>query len=291
MSITRVYASLFLVGAVVLSGCNTSRIAERAMADMVGNLVASIEEQPDPKLVEDGLPTLLLFMDGMLRQSPDNRELLRAASTAYATYSQAFVDAEDDPERAVALFAKAKTYGMRLLTCEPTFAKAVGAPMDEFERAVKAFGRDDVPDMYAAGSAWLGWIVSQPESMTALAELPKALALMTRVLELDEDYSNGAVHVVFGIYYATQPPGAGQDMKKSKAHFERAIGLGGNDYLLPLVAYAEFYATAAFDEILFVETLDRVTAREIGEGSPNRLANVVAQRRARHLLENKDEIF
>ena len=94
--------------------------------------------------------------------------------------------------------------------------------------------------------------------MEALAELPKALALVERVLALNERYGNGSSHLVFAIFFSVQPPGAGQDLDRSRHHFERAIELAGEGNLLPRVLYAEHFGKATLDEEFFVETLSRV---------------------------------
>ena len=94
----------------------------------------------------------------------------------------------------------------------------------------------------------------------------------------------------FGIYYAVQPRGAGQDLAKSKAHFERAFQYAGADYLLPRVMYAEFYARYAFDRDLFESTLKEVVTHH-DDTAEFRLMNEVARKRAQALLDNVDDYF
>lgn len=96
--------------------------------------------------------------------------------------------------------------------------------------------------------------------------------------------------MLFGIYYAVQPRGAGRDLERSKNHFLRAIEHAGPDNLLPRVAYAEFYARYAFDRELFEQTLQSVLDEEIKDG-PFRLMNAVSKKRAAALLEEADEWF
>jgi len=138
-----------------------------------------------------------------------------------------------------------------------------------------SFKKRDVPALYVTASAWAEWIINSPNSMTAVSQFPKPAALMQRVLELDPAYRYGGADAFFGIYYAVQPRGAGQDLAKSKAHFERAFGYAGTDDLLPRVMFAEFYARYAFDRNLFESTLKDVVARH--DDKPDfRLLNEVA---------------
>ena len=277
-----------------LSGCRMMGLTPAGMmGGYSGNIVESVNRQEDPELVRQGVPSFILLLDAMLVDEPDNPELLRAAATIYATYAQAFVVPGEASERAVILYRRAKDYGLRLLSQRAFFASAKDGTFEAFEKALPLFSKRDVPDLYAAGNAWLGWILSQPDSMAALADLSKALALTQRVLDLDESYANGGAHLVFGIYYAVQPPGGGRDLEKSDKHFQRAIQLAGDDNFLPQVLYAEFYAITAVNEGLFVKTLENVLSKEaIGqEKSSHALSNAIARERAKRLLGKKDDYF
>ena len=84
--------------------------------------------------------------------------------------------------------------------------------------------------------------------------------------------------------------GAGRNLPKSKEHFERAFEYAGPGYLLPRVAFAEFYARYAFDRDLFEKTL-REVIRQSEDKPEFRLMNEVARKRAHLLLEQADEFF
>jgi len=283
-----------LCGAVLLvSGCSTSRtVPAGLLAGSLENAVGTVQEQPDPELVRQGGPALMLFLDGMLACDPDNRKLLRAAALAYATYCQAFLGAREDEDRAAVLYARAREYGLRLLRRQRYFERALDGPIEGFEKALRRFRRRDAPDLYAAGAAWLGWIFTQADSMRALSELPYALAVVRRVLELDEGQAHGAAHVFMGVYYASQPAGAGRDLAGSRTHFERAIALSNGGNLMAWVTYAEFYGKATADGKFFSETLTRVLQSGRQADKPEfALANALARERAEALLAQKDDIF
>ena len=254
-------------------------------------VVASIKAHPDPELVEQGTPAFLLLLDGLVAASPRNPDMLRAAAAAYDTYCQAFLLQEEASERASRLYGRARDYGLALLKRRRFFRRALEGDQEAFESSLRRFRRKDVPDLYAAGSAWLGWIASSPDSMQALAGLPRALALMQRVLELDETYQDGAVHLFLGIYYASQPRGAGQNLPRSREHFARAAALAGPGSLLAQVVFAEVYGKATLDRDLFCRTLEEVLQRECTARPDIRLMNTIARQRAAELLAQADEIF
>ena len=114
---------------------------------------------------------------------------------------------------------------------------------------------------------------------------------MHRVYELDESYNSGSIHLFYGIFYAMQPRGAGRNLKKSSAHFMRAMELAGKGNLMPSVAYAEYSAITTLDENLFTKILTEVLAEDIDERTEIRFLNELAVRRAKYLLKNKEDLF
>jgi len=264
------------------SGCAMIRRGPAVMVD-------ALLQQEDPDLVESGAPSYLLLIDAMVEASPGNPKYLLAAADANMAYAAAFLN-QVEPDRARIMYRKARDYGLKVLCRNRLFRKVADKPLREFETAIPTFRKRDVPALYATATAWAGWIVNNSDSMEATSQLSKAVALMQRVLELDPGYQSGGAHLFFGIYCAVQPRGAGQDLAKSKEHFERAMAYGGPDNLLPRVAYAEFYARYMFDETLFEETLEAVLAHE-ADVPKFRLMNAVSKRRAEALLDEMDDLF
>ncbi len=274
----------------LLAGCGAVRRgAGSMMADSATDLAQSLQRQDDLQLVKDGAPAYLLLLDG-LAESSENPKVLLAASSAQIAYASAFFD-KAEADRARKMYAKARDYGRKVLCRNKAFQKAQSAPVDEFTAVLSTFRKEDVPALYLTANAWTGWILNSPGDVEALAQFPRPVALMQRVLELDPEYQHGGADLFFGIYYAAQPRGAGRNLEKSRAHFEKAIALAGPDILLPRVLFAEFYARYAFDAALFDQTLHEVLSSSEGGAPDFRLMNEAARLRARHLLEKKDEFF
>lgn len=284
---------LMMVGlALAGSGCAVMRQAtSRAVASSVDEILAALESQPDPETARQGLPTFLLALDGMIEGDPDDRDQLRTGALAYATYCQSFLIDETDRERAARMYDRAREYGLRCLATRPFFAAALEAPVAEFEAVMPRFGPADVPDLYAAAAAWLGWILTHSESMKAVADMPRALALMDRVLALDDTHADGAPHLFYGIFYAARPRGAGQDIDRARRHFDRAAEISGPGNLAIDLAYGEFIGKATLDEAVFTERLQRVLDADLSRWPRRRLMNTIARQRARWLMDHKDELL
>ncbi len=270
----------------LLSGCAALRLASGSMAE---ELADSLQRQSDLELVKAGAPSCLLLLDGLAEATPDDPDLLLAAARARVAYASAFLG-PDEPARAAAMFGKARDYGLAILARDRVFRSAQGRTLAEFEQALARFSRREVPALFMTAVAWVGWITSQPSSLEALADLPRAMALLNRVYALEPGHEHGGPDLFLGIYYALQPVGAGRDLPRSRQHFESACALAGPDYLTPRVAFAEYYARYAFDRDLFERTLQEVVRHETQNPDFN-LANAVARQRARNLLEQVDELF
>jgi len=284
--------SALIVALVVATGCGIVRhTLVSSGTDTMAHLLTSVQAQPDPELVRQGLPAFILLLDGLIEAYPENPKLLRAAATSYVAYAQAFLADPKDEERAARLYDRAHHYGMRLLQRHKRLAATLSKSGDAFELALRTCSAEDVPDLYVAGTAWLGWIIAKPDSIEALADLPRALDLMERILELDESYGNGSAHLTFGIYYAIQPAGAGQDLAKSRHHFNRAIELGGGNDLTARLLYAEFIGKATLDRDFFSGQLEDILKFDVTIAPDHRLANELALQRARMLLLNQDDYF
>lgn len=260
-----------------------------ALTPVAEELAASLQKQSDLELVRQGAPAYLLLLDGLVETRPGHPRLLLAAADAHTAYAMAFLDASDHT-RARAFYARARDYGLEVLRRNRRFRHAEGGSQEAFQRALASFRKRDTAALFTTATAWANWILASRDSMEALAQFPRVVALMERVLELDPGHRLGGAHLFFGLYYALQPRGAGRDLEKSKAHFQRIFDLAGPDYLLARVAYAEYYARYAFDRDLFESTLREVLAPR--EDPPVfRLMNAVARLRARMLLDRADEFF
>jgi hypothetical protein len=129
------------------------------------------------------------------------------------------------------------------------------------------------------------------DSVQAIADLPKAVLLMERVLELDETYQFGGPHLFMGIYKSATPEALGGKPEEARAHFEKAIEIGNGQYLMAQVLYAENYAKKTFQKDLYVSLLEEVIQAPTDSVPELTLVNTVAKQRAIELLEEAEEYF
>ena len=282
--------SLLLAACVLASGCVLVRKgAARVISPMATQLSEGLMHQSDVDLVKEGAPAFLLILDALAEAHPDNPAVLLAAADAQMAYATGFVDKEQKA-RAKGMYLKAKTYGLRALARNKRFDRALEGTQEEFVQSLRGFKKKEAGALFTTASAWVMWIIASSDSPSALGGMPKVLAMMDRVQELDPGIRNGGADLFYGIYYTVLPLGGGRDLEKARKYFDRSIRIAGPDYLLAQVTFAEFYARYAFDQELFESTLKRVV-----EATPSvpafTLMNAVAQKRAQALLNQVNELF
>lgn len=278
-------AALALVFLAALPGC-----ASLVVTPLVEPVVKNLDRQRDLELVCEGAPSFLLLLDSLLISTPDKPALLLNGARAYAAF--AGLMPECDRQKRVAAFGeKARAYGLRLLATDKSLAGAALMPMDDFTRAVQNTGPAGVERLFWGAYGWAAWIGASQGAPEALADLPRVEQLMLRVLTLDEGYYHGGAHVFLGVYHGSRPALLGGSPEQSRAHFEKALTLGGRRFLPALVAYAEYYARTAFNRELHDRLLKEVLAFDHDLAPELTLANALAKRRAAKLLAKADDFF
>jgi hypothetical protein len=142
-------------------------------------------------------------------------------------------------------------------------------------------------------AAALGLAIStakdQPEM---IAKLPVVEALIGRVKDLDAGFGEGAVPE-FLISFEAGRSGVDPDemQKRIRRQYEEALRLSGGERASVYVSYAENSCIEAQKRAEFQAVLEKALAIDADREPKTRLANLVAQRRARWLLSRADELF
>jgi hypothetical protein len=275
-----------LLTLLALTGC--ASLASSASSKLANNLSSAILNQDDPETVQAGMPSYLLLVDSFVEGDPLNENMLLAGSKLYGAYAAAFIR---EPERAKRLARKARDYGDRALCAhDAQLCKLFERPFDDFAAAIGKLKVDDVPLLYASGTAWAGWIQANSSDWNAIATLPKVKAMMARVVELDEAYSHGEGHLYLGVFATLLPPALGGKPEEGRVHFERAIALSAGRDLMAKVEYARRYARITYNRELHDRLLHEVLDAEVVEPGLT-LSNVLAKRQAKELLGSAESYF
>ena len=294
-----------LLTSISLAGAGCGAAASKVVADaLTSGPSRSYAEDDDPELVRAAVPFGLKTMESLLDRHPDHEGLLTSLCSGFTQYGYAFVQADADEAeangksalaralhtRAKRLYLRARDYGLRGLDLhhEGISQRLEGAR--ELDAVVKQLNKDDVPLVYWTAASWALAIAAAKEDMALVAQLPAPGALMQRALALDEGFDEGALHEFF-ISWEPAQSATEEAYRRAKEHFERALVLSKGVKLGPFVAYAEAVAVPRQDRAEFRRLLEHVLAADVDADKAHRLANVLAQRRARMLLARADDLF
>ncbi len=270
--------------------CSLQSLAIRSTGDILEYGLEAVNEESDLPLAEQSIASNLKLLDGLIKGDPDNSHFLLRASQGYTSYALGFIEDQDEA-RARMFYLRGRNYGLRILQQQEKFAAVWDKDFASFQVALKDFSQADVPAMFWTANAWGNYINLSKTDPAAIADLPKVEAMMEFVLNHDEKYFYGGAHLFFGTFYSSKSKSLGGEPEKARQHFEKCLSLGGGKFLLAYVFYAKPYAVQVQDRELFQKLLKKVE-----EASPDilpeqRLANMIAKRKAKRLLENINEYF
>ena len=286
-----------------MAACNPKMLAVNAVADALADGDNSVyARDDDPQLISKALPFALKLMESVLEATPEHEELLTATCASYTKYSHAFIlwPAEDldkseyrqiksERVRAKKIFLRARSYGFRALEIRhPEFAnliyKSPGTILTGCEES-------DVPALYWTAAAWVSALSTDIGDMVMVADLPLIEAMMERALELDHTYSDGIIHEFFITYDAGRPEAAGGGLKRAEEHFNQAMLLNKGKSVSPLLSYAQAICIPQQDRKGFEAALNQIMQFDPDLYPQHRLSNVLAQQRAKRLLNRVDHYF
>ena len=296
-------AALALACLSSLTAC--SMIKRAAIKNVASTLAApgdTFTSDDDPELVRRAVPFALKMYESLLVSVPKHEPLLLATCSGYTGYAYAFVETDADllPEEthhdevkalrdeAVTLYLRGKDYCFRAMDVRfPGLTKPLEAdPVPALERVTK---KDDVPLLYWTAAAW-GAAMALRKDPELVIDFPVVRALAERGLELDEAWSNGALHTLM-ITLDAQGEAFGGSEAGARQHFARAVEIQQGLMAGPYVALAMGVSYPKGDRAEFEKLLQQALAIDPQQRKSDRLVNLVDQRRARSLLDRIDELF
>lgn len=299
--LTGMLAAIVAAGAVT-TGCSVKKMAVNMVGDALARSGTTFASDDDPELVREALPFSLKLIESLLAESPGHRGLLYASASGFTQYAYAFVQQEADEKeeeslaraealrtRARRLYLRARDYGLRgLARTHPGFEKAL---RQDAKAAVLQAKRTDVPLLFWTAAAWGAAISVSKDNPDLVADLAVVEALIDRALALQEDYDRGAIHVFLISFEMARKSVAGDPAARAREHFERAMELSHGQAAAPLVSYAEAVCIQKQNRAEFEALLNKAVAIDPDAAPEIRLANLIAQHRARWLQKRVDDLF
>lgn len=279
----KIYFSLFFLALPILLTGGCARLVMPIASAMIPGFTSAFFEECDLKLAKESLPAELKLMEGLLKNDPENQQILTSLCMGFTGYAMLFVET-DSPERASSLYLRAKTYGLKAMGIENAGARQ---RMDQ----IKKIPRENIEMLFWSTMAWNAWVNLNLDKPSAIGESTLAEACLKRVLEIKPDFYHGAPYVLMGAILAARPKMLGGNAPEAKSYFEKAILLSDGKFLLAQYYFARYYAVRVQDKKLFL-----TLAREVAEANPGDLKeacliNQAVKRKMTALAEITDELF
>lgn len=286
--ITRTLLLSVLLG--LLNACSMGRIVVRASMPMIEGGIVAMNRETDLKLAKAAIPANMGMLEGMLVNDPQNPLLNEYAAQAYYGYTYAFVE-DHDRRRASKLYYRGFIHGKAALAEHDLNEVQLEGRLNVLQAVLKQLDRDAVPALFWTASNWAKWIDMNRDSVRALAQMPRVVLLMQRVLELDENYYFSGAHLFFGVYYGSRSPMMGGNFALSEKHFNRARKDTHNKILLPDLLEAQYLDRQRFDRAAFHQRLQHIIDAPADLYPAQAFINTIAKQKAVELLKREDEWF
>lgn len=277
-----------LIAIILISACSMDKMLVRASLPMIEGGISALNQETDLQLAEDSIPTNLELLEGMIGIDPENDTLHVYAAQAYYGLGYGFNE-DNRPERAVNFYLRGLKHGEKALSIKGLTGLKDDS-IELLEANLDEMGKDDVAALFWTAGNWAKWI-DQNRNSSGLVQLPRATALMQRVLELDDTFYHGSVHLYFGVYYGGRAPMFGGDFKKSEAHFDKAREVTGGKLLMADLLQAQYLSRQKFDREDFHNRLTKIIEAPDDLYPELGLLNQIAKRKARMLLDKEEQWF
>jgi predicted anti-sigma-YlaC factor YlaD len=286
---------------IALSGCSLKTMAVKTVANTLSDTGDVFSRDNDPELVRDAVPFALKLYESLLDSVPTHGPLLLATCSGFTQYGYAFVETDAEVlgeahhdeskalrERALKLYLRGRDYCLRAMDVR---SKGMSQRLlADPDAALAKMEKKDVPLLYWTAASWGSAISLGIDRPDLVVDFPTVRAIAERALALDETWNAGAIHELM-ITLDSLPEALGGSVERARQHFARAVEIQRGLDASPYVALATGVAVPAQDRAEFERLLQQALAVDPEQDPSNRLVNLVAQRRARALLDQVDARF
>ncbi|GBD03201.1 hypothetical protein HRbin19_00482 [bacterium HR19] len=249
MDLKRVWVFFFFVvfGA---TSCSIQKLAIVMTAEATGEAAQEIQKYDVPFIVGAGIPANLLILETGRLLDPENEKILSNLAETYCSYGSGFVE-DYDQEKANILYYKGYKYAEQALSLKnKEFARVLeklkkgeGSP----EELAKTLRKKDIKEAFWYTACLGYWISTSKGSPESVVEISKMLALVDKLIELDENFFYGGPLLLKATFYASAPNILGGSPVKAKIYFDKVFKKTGGKFYLAKAVYAQFYATLLKD--------------------------------------------
>lgn len=284
---------LILLISTTLASCSVKRAATTMTANMINDGMSAVESESDLWIAKESVPPLVKVIEVLKAADPNNPTFSALMAKVYGNIAFGFFEPrffEASVNEKGAWKARIERYyrlGYEngLLAMQKRFGKGIGSSVMDFEAAIKKAKKKKDLTLLFWTAFDLGNLVNlNRDDIASVANMPKATAMIDRVVEVDPSFAYGSALAFKAAMMASKPAMLGGNPEKAPELFEKAINLTDGKYLMNKVMYAEWYAIPQKDIKLAKELLTEVINSTTAAVPGQELANQLAKERAKILV-------
>lgn len=264
---------------IVFSSCSFNRMAVNSSGHLLYESSKSAEAENNYELFKSAVPGNLMLMEGLLSQSPDNKDILASLTKGYAGYAFAINESdmlnedwgelktENGKNQALFNYTRALNFGLRYLKQSQIDLNELVGRMNEpqgithlLDKRLSADKQDLELVLFTAQSL-AGLINLQKDNISLVAQLPIAKSMFDWVCMKDPKINYGMCDIFYGAYEAGRPKMLGGNPEKGKEIFLRAIENHPHNWLIR-ASFMQYYLIPQNDKDGFEQQLEYLKERE-----------------------------
>ena len=243
----------------------------------------------DIKVISGFMPSALTVSQMLSSVMPKTAKAQETAGMVCVMYANAFVQgpAEFLPMesyevqnaeyfRAKEYYFKGFEYSLKALDLYKKGFQDAFYSEDEalFDKYLGKLGKKHLTSAYWCGAGLLGAFSMEPLDTEILKYVPRAVKLLEKVCEIDEEFNSGAVWSVLCTFYASAPETMGGGYDKAVKAYEKALALSGDFNVSIHNTYAQSFCVPAQDGEAFDEAINRALSIDIDKYPEKALENI-----------------
>ena len=272
MNKLRLTLSALLMSATLVSCSTMNKMAVGGSSGLIYSASNGVLSESNYEIFKSGVTGNLLLIEGLLAQSPENKDLLATLNKGYAGYAFAVnetqmneeewaeLKSEDGKRQALFNYTRAINFGLRYLSIKGIELQDIMGRMNEpqgiFLLLDKKLGdnKRDLEVVLFTAQSLAGVINLQKDNIGIVSQLPAAKGMFDWVCTKDPSINYGTCDIFYGAYEAGRPQMLGGNPAKGKEIFLKAIAKHPHNWLIR-TSYMQFYLIPQNDEEGFKEQM------------------------------------
>ena len=282
---------ILLLLIMTIPSCSLNRFVVGQMTPVFKTSMDAFYEETDLQIAEQAIASNLKLLEGLLKNDPENEQLLLLLAQGYSGFALGFVE-DDDPARAKVFYRRAFNYGQQAFIDPSQHSwQWTKKSIKIFDERLQNCSDSDIPALFWTIFAMAGEINVSLDDPAALINVSIVEQAIEKIEEINPKFFYGSVFLLKGSIEGMKPRMLGGNPQAAKESFARNLEITQGQFLLTQIYQAKFFAAKTLNEELFDQLIKEVEDFDIGTKPEIALFNQIAKRKAALLKSQKEELF